>query len=790
MPIIIDNFQVNTSAPIDNRFVVGPGLFYLTKDDINYKYVGLRVWDSNDNIPYYWAGTEWLSENSVGVLADTNSLLAGESGYITKFTSGPTVVGKSLIYENQTTKQLGIGLIGGNINANYGSNPVQFGLHVAGNIKTNSYFIGNGLYITDINASNVNSGLLNIQYISPTQPNSNISPVAPGNSYVLFNNGSGIVSWRDTNNLSVLNSTNTTNVNVVSETSTTPHFVTFVLPGAAAVPIKYNSSKMQFKPDNGQLFLSNGGTTNPVYSFINSTNTGMYYDGYNINFSISGVNRVSISPGVITIYDSNYAQIDFYKSPTDVQKLFVGQGSILKYRTNSWDPNGAVQVASDNIVWHSGNLYTLRDSGNLPLETGRSINSISTDANGNQIQGVYTYNVYNTAIAPSSQIHWSVLSFGRGVNGSVQLASNWFSGINTTSPGTVYAERDILLRSLRDTGESWSPWVKIWNSGNSGYVPFGAIMMWSGTIAQIPTGWRLCDGSPAVTIPAGSVPGQPSIISITIPDLRERFVVGAGNSPAIPTRDTYDSFLYYHWSTNVTLTGTFAINTGGSNPNTFNIDTTRLFYINSTGVGVQMSITNSLQIGSLNIRPMIHTCTPLLAFVAFDMRINQYRMFKGTATNGTTYNTNYFTFNTATTNGLGTWVEYNKYFENGIRFNLPRTTGAETSPLATILWQNGENSYAVGATGGSDMVRISQSQLGPHNHVFPGDDQLFYANNQAGWTSRSVANFRYDADSSGSTSNPDNGNAKLWLTSDTGGFQPVENRPPYYALAFIIYTGI
>lgn len=360
MPIIIDNFQVNTSAPIDNRFVVGPGLFYLTKDDINYKYVGLRVWDSNDNIPYYWAGTEWLSENSVGVLADTNSLLAGESGYITKFTSGPTVVGKSLIYENQTTKQLGIGLIGGNINANYGSNPVQFGLHVAGNIKTNSYFIGNGLYITDINASNVNSGLLNIQYISPTQPNSNISPVAPGNSYVLFNNGSGIVSWRDTNNLSVLNSTNTTNVNVVSETSTTPHFVTFVLPGAAAVPIKYNSSKMQFKPDNGQLFLSNGSTTNPVYSFINSTNTGMYYN-QGISIGINGNEITSTRTYGLVLNNRIYIQ------PTS-NNTDVGYGIVWSTNGNSTNDNSI----NDGFTYNGQRLNFYGIGSHLPTDSNEA----------------------------------------------------------------------------------------------------------------------------------------------------------------------------------------------------------------------------------------------------------------------------------------------------------------------------------------------------------------------------------------------------------------------------------
>ena len=41
-------------------------------------------------------------------------------------------------------------------------------------------------------------------------------------------------------------------------------------------------------------------------------------------------------------------------------------------------------------------------------------------------------------------------------------------------------------------------------------VPIGGIIMWSGTIANIPTGWALCDG-----------------ITSGTPDLRNKFIVGA-----------------------------------------------------------------------------------------------------------------------------------------------------------------------------------------------------------------------------------------------------------------------
>ncbi len=44
----------------------------------------------------------------------------------------------------------------------------------------------------------------------------------------------------------------------------------------------------------------------------------------------------------------------------------------------------------------------------------------------------------------------------------------------------------------------------------SGGIPAGGIIMWSGSIANIPSGWLLCDGANGA------------------PDLRDRFIVGAG----------------------------------------------------------------------------------------------------------------------------------------------------------------------------------------------------------------------------------------------------------------------
>jgi len=50
------------------------------------------------------------------------------------------------------------------------------------------------------------------------------------------------------------------------------------------------------------------------------------------------------------------------------------------------------------------------------------------------------------------------------------------------------------------------------NTASTHFVPSGGIIMWSGTVDALPTGWRLCDGTNGT------------------PDLRNRFVVGAGAS--------------------------------------------------------------------------------------------------------------------------------------------------------------------------------------------------------------------------------------------------------------------
>ena len=85
--------------------------------------------------------------------------------------------------------------------------------------------------------------------------------------------------------------------------------------------------------------------------------------------------------------------------------------------------------------------------------------------------------------------------------------------VNVTATGTVQAEQ---LTSTDDANITGTVTANLFVGG--GMVPLGAILMWSGTgtSTAVPTGFTLCDGN-----------GGTAVNGITIPDLRDKFIVGA-----------------------------------------------------------------------------------------------------------------------------------------------------------------------------------------------------------------------------------------------------------------------
>jgi hypothetical protein len=106
----------------------------------------------------------------------------------------------------------------------------------------------------------------------------------------------------------------------------------------------------------------------------------------------------------------------------------------------------------------------------------------------------------------------TVIVFNNGtdcVNAITHLTSlTLASALPATSGGTGVNAAGTAGNVLTSTGSAWA-------STAVGFIPSGGIIMWSGSIASIPAGWYLCDGLNST------------------PDLRDRFVVGAGTTYAV-----------------------------------------------------------------------------------------------------------------------------------------------------------------------------------------------------------------------------------------------------------------
>ncbi len=158
MPIqIVDNFDLSSAKPIDNRLVVGPGLFYPNRAAITNLYPGLRVWDFDNatttGLGYVWTGTAWVSENTTSITG------GGSVGRIPYWNTTTSIIDSDIRYD-ATGQNVGIAIA-----AETGGSAAR--LVVSGNIKSSGgVFVGsawNGTTgITNIHATNISTGTMDI----------------------------------------------------------------------------------------------------------------------------------------------------------------------------------------------------------------------------------------------------------------------------------------------------------------------------------------------------------------------------------------------------------------------------------------------------------------------------------------------------------------------------------------------------------------------------------------------------------------------------------------------------
>lgn len=194
---IIDGFQVNVASPIDNRIVASGST---ARNDIPYKYEGLRVFDISNGIPYVWYNGAWVSENASGV-----SGVGTTTNYVPLYTSS-NIIGNSVIYQS-----------GSSIGINTLSPSATFSVN--GSLSANT-LSGDGQLLTNLNASNLSTGTLALNRL------------ANGSTGWILVGGLGTATYSNPTQITVGTASAASAITINNTTTNAAHYLTFISGGA------------------------------------------------------------------------------------------------------------------------------------------------------------------------------------------------------------------------------------------------------------------------------------------------------------------------------------------------------------------------------------------------------------------------------------------------------------------------------------------------------------------------------------------------------------------------------
>jgi hypothetical protein len=386
MPIqIIDNFDLNVAKPIDNRFVVGSQSFYTTKEQIPWKYAGMRIWDLNDSTPYVWTGTTYSSENTVSITG-TGTI---NPNFLAKFSSVNQIT-ISNIYDD-------------GFNIGIGNTSPTYKLHVTGQVFAASGFVGNGSGITNINASNISSGYLGLDKIQ-------LTPGGIGN--ILTHNGTSAI-WTATSSISVENASQ------ASKLASTRNIFGNSFDGTADV-----TGNIVFGGSTGKATIFYNQTTartltvpnlggNRTFAFLEQAQTFTAANIFNntLTVNISSLQRLNISSSGVSIGSGTpikkmvVGRIDSFKNSAIAPVIYNSSGFTVTNYSHTVGASDWTVVLKINITGGVGgiqpiinaSLMNIGSSGDTPTTWTLDGSNIETNFNN------YSWGFYIRITIPNAE---------------------------------------------------------------------------------------------------------------------------------------------------------------------------------------------------------------------------------------------------------------------------------------------------------------------------------------------------------------------------------------------------
>ena len=157
---------------------------------------------------------------------------------------------------------------------------------------------------------------------------------------------------------------------------------------------------------------------------------------------------------------------------------------------NAVNAANLVNAGSTNVLSINNNSLSIPNAGSS-LTVNGSVSALSETLGGNlNVSGtIYANNLSST--------------------NNVAAATATITTVNSTTVNSTTVNATTVNATT----------VNATTVNGYGTIPIGGIIMWSGATTAIPTGWALCNGQ--------------TVNSQTTPDLRDKFIVGAGNTYSV-----------------------------------------------------------------------------------------------------------------------------------------------------------------------------------------------------------------------------------------------------------------
>lgn len=160
-----------------------------------------------------------------------------------------------------------------------------------------------------------------------------------------------------------------------------------------------------------------------------------------------------------------------------------------------------------------------------PPATTETRGLIELATQGEATTGIDVLRALTPATARGAIVAWLLAQDGAGCGIDADLLDGqhgaWYADIAarlgfTPLNAAAYTAASVLAHLITVDGAGSGTDADMLDGQHAAQLaPAGIIVMWSGSIASVPAGWHLCDGSSGT------------------PDLRDRFVVGAGSTYAV-----------------------------------------------------------------------------------------------------------------------------------------------------------------------------------------------------------------------------------------------------------------